>query len=210
MRLYAVALGTIIGTLAAEARAEFISFLIAERPGRITHGDSFVLRLNNPAEIAHARELIAAGPDVGGAIILARIAPGADGINRDDRAPGAPQWSWHVTEFLGFADASIEVYDGWPTFVERDVPGWMANTGGTIGFWNYTVVAELSSVPEPSGLVLFGTGATGLLVCGARRHRRRTVKRNGLTPSKGMGCSGASGPSTSNGRPASPTMGKPG
>jgi hypothetical protein len=185
VRLYAVALVTIIGTLAAEARAEFISFLVAERPGRVTHGDSFVLRLSNPDEIAHARELIVRGPDVGGAIILARIAPGADGINRDYRAPGAPPWSWHVTEFLGFADFSAELYDGWPTFVERNVPGWMANTGGTIGFWNYTVIAELPAVPEPSGLVLFGTGATGLLVCGAWCRRRQTMKRDGLTPGSG-------------------------
>src|SRR5262249_23257972 len=152
----AVALGTIIATLAAEARAGSIAFLIAERPGMLTHGDSFVLRLNDTDEIAHARELIARGPDVGGGVISARGAPGADGINRNYLAPEAPPWSWHITEFLGFTDVSAELYDGWPTFLEQDVSGWMANTGGIIGFWNYTVVAQLTSVPEPGGLVLLG------------------------------------------------------
>jgi hypothetical protein len=59
-----------------------------------------------------------------------------------------------VTEFEGFFDLGIELYDGWPTYVESDVPGWMDNTDGHIGFWSYTVVAELPSVPEPPTIAL--------------------------------------------------------
>jgi hypothetical protein len=32
-------------------------------------------------------------------------------------------------------DFSIEIYDGWPGYVESDVARWIANTGGVIGFW---------------------------------------------------------------------------
>jgi hypothetical protein len=43
-----------------------------------------------------------------------------------------------------FADATIELCDGTPTTVERDVQGGIANTGGLVGFWDYSVVAELN------------------------------------------------------------------
>jgi hypothetical protein len=146
------------------ATAAPMHFLVAERSGEIVHGDSYVLPLTNPADIAHARSLITAPAGTLPSIAIAKVAPGADGINRDHRAAGTPAWNWHVTEFESFADFSIEILDGWPTFVEQDVPGWMANTNSTIGFWSYTVVAELSTVPEPPalGLLATGVGAFGL------------------------------------------------
>ena len=33
-----------------------------------------------------------------------RIGAGANGINRDHLAPGKRAWSWHVTEFVAFAE----------------------------------------------------------------------------------------------------------
>jgi hypothetical protein len=140
----AIALG-----LASSAAAETVRFVVAERPGTVVHGDSYILPLSDPGDIAHARALITAEPGTLASIAVANIAPGADGVNRDWMAPSRPEWSWHVTEFQGFADFTVEVLDGWPTFVEQDVAGWIANTGGQIGFWNYTVVAELP-VPEPA------------------------------------------------------------
>jgi hypothetical protein len=122
---------------------ETVYFLVAERPDAIVHGDSYVLPLSEPAAIAHARALIEAEPGTLPSIVVAEIAAGADGINRDHLALGAPPWSWHVTGFEGFTDFAIEILDGWPTFVEQDVDGWIANTGGMVGFWNYTVTAEL-------------------------------------------------------------------
>jgi hypothetical protein len=128
--------------LASSASGELLHhFLVAEIEP--SHYDSYVLPLQDPAAVAHARELIRVGPSAGEPIVVARIAPGADGINRDFLAPGSPPWSWHVTNFEGFADNTIEILDGWPSYVESDVEGWMANTGGYIGFWSYTVVAEL-------------------------------------------------------------------
>lgn len=153
------------------ARAETLLFLVAEStyPFGI-HRDSYVLPLENPAAIQHARDLIAFGPGVAGApIVVAHIAAGADGINRDLLAPGDPEWSWHVTQFEGFADFTIEILDGWPGYVEQDVDGWIANTGGRIGFWSYTVVQE---VPEP-GRALSALAGFGFLGWLAWRRRAR-------------------------------------
>jgi hypothetical protein len=128
--------------VAANCRAETIRFLVAEA-GEPSHGDSYVLPLSDSNAIAHARKLISMGPDAGEPIVVAKIAKGANGINRNYLAAGSPPWSWHLTGFEGFADFTIEILDGWPTYVEGDVDGWIANTNGTIGFWQYTVIAEL-------------------------------------------------------------------
>jgi hypothetical protein len=128
--------------LAGVGRTETIRFLVAE-VNEPFNRDSYVLPLSDADAIAHARELIAMGPEAGEAIVVARIAKGANGINRNYLATGSPPWSWHLTEFIGFADFTVEILDGWPTYVEQDVDGWIANTDATIGFWQYSVVAEL-------------------------------------------------------------------
>lgn len=122
------------------------TFVVAERPGSEFRGDSYILELTDPEDIAHARDLIEFGPEIGAPIIFARIAAGSDGINRDVLADGEPLYSWHVESFDSFVDISAEIYDGWPTYIEEDVPRWFDNTEGYIGFWNYTVVAELQAV----------------------------------------------------------------
>ena len=151
----------------SEPYASPVYFLVAETPGAELHHDSYVLPLDALEDIAHARDLIAKGPGIGNAIVVAEIAAGADGINRDYHAPGAPLWSWHVSEFRGFHDISAEILDGWPSFVESDVQGWIANTGGLIGFWSYTIVDELEnlSIPAPGTLLLLlcGLGSLTLL-----------------------------------------------
>lgn len=132
-----------------------VYFLVAELPGREVHNDSYVLPLTQADQIEHARALIEQGPEVAGErIVVASMRAGADGINRDLRAEGAPAWSWHVTEMISFADATMEILDGWPSFVEQDVTGWIENTcfdeaatDGTLGFWGYTVVEELDDYP---------------------------------------------------------------
>ncbi|NIO29258.1 MAG: hypothetical protein GTO29_11975 [Candidatus Latescibacteria bacterium] len=134
-------LGIGFGSQAGESPTAY--FVIAG-PLPFPFYDSYVLPLSDSADIAFARQLIANGEFK---IAVARIAPGADGINRDMYAPGMPEWSWHVTEFLEFADCTIEICDGSPTLVEQDVDGWMASTD-MICFWTYTVVEEIPpSVP---------------------------------------------------------------
>ena len=127
--------------------AETVWFVVAEiQPNR---GESFLLPLSAPEDIAQARSLIAQGPGGSvGSIAILDIAAGADGLNRDVRRAGAPLWSWHVTAFHGFADFAIELCDGWPGFIEQDVAGFIANTSGQVCFWGYTVVEELAQAPE--------------------------------------------------------------
>ena len=154
--------------LAPSARAGRILFLVAEPEGSVTHGDSYVLPLEDPADIEHARALVALGPAAGPPIAVAAIAAGADGVNRDQRAEGVPPWSWHVTGFDGFTDLTIEILDGWPSFVEQDVDGWIANTGGFVGFWSYTVVEELPEA-DATGIALATVAGLGWF---GRRSRR--------------------------------------
>lgn len=120
-------------------------FLVAEGL-YAPHGDSFILPLTDPDDIAHAKALIRNPNRAGAPIVVAKIAAGSsngDYINRDLRGSGAP-WSWHVSEFLDFSDFTIEIYDGWPGYVEDNYDEYVANTNGTIGFWSYTVVREVS------------------------------------------------------------------
>jgi len=105
---------------------------------------AYVLPLEDPSDIAHAEELIANGLAAGSPLVIAQIAAGSDGINRDTLAAGEPFWSWHVTQFQEFADLAIELCDGNPQLVENNVAGWIANTGGQICFWSYTVTGILS------------------------------------------------------------------
>jgi hypothetical protein len=167
---------TLVLLLCGVARAGTVYFVVAERPGVAEQGDSFVLPLSAEADIAHARDLIARGPDAAGApIVFAEIAAGADGINRDVLAGGEPLWNWHVSAFEGFGDGGIELVDGTPTLVEEDVHGWIVNTrrtedsaAGHIGFWSYTIVAELeaASVPLPAALP---AGIIGLVAIAVAR-----------------------------------------
>lgn len=151
---------------AAPARAEVVYFEVSSP---CCGNDAYVLALEAPADIAHARAILAGDPSATERIVVAQIAAGADGVNRDLFAPGEPLWSWHVSEFWGFAEVTIELCDGGPGFVEDDVEGWIANTGGQICFWSYAVTAELppaAALPASQGLgALLGAGL--LLAAGA-------------------------------------------
>jgi hypothetical protein len=132
-----------------EDTPEVVYFLVAETEA--VHGDSYILPLTKPADILQARQLIANHESK---IIAAEISKDpADPypVNRDLTQPQPRPWSWHVTEFLGFADMGIEILDGWPTYVEDHYDEWVATTKGPngkgrIGFWNYTVVREIGAL----------------------------------------------------------------
>ena len=137
-----------------------VYFQVAEFQLPYYRNDSYVLPLSDPQDIAYARGLIGTGPPIGfSRIVVADIEAGSDGINRDFRAPGAPLWSWHVIEFIGFADYTAEILDGCPTYIEQEYKEKPPGTRGSIGFWSYTVVAELDPslfpVPIPSSFLTF-------------------------------------------------------
>lgn len=124
------------------SRGDTVYFLV--RP--IICSDSYVLPLHNPDDITHARDLVKHHGVFSQPIVVARISRDVNGINinRNYCAHPAPSWSWYVKEFLGFADVTAEVFDGTPTQVENGT-----FVGDTIGFWTYTVRAELGTELNP-------------------------------------------------------------
>ncbi|MBI2839291.1 MAG: hypothetical protein HYX75_13325 [Acidobacteria bacterium] len=109
-----------------------------------THGDSYVLPLTRAEDITMARAIIEDPESVTSRIVVARIAKGGgEGRYHNRDILGKREWSWHVTELVQFADATIELLDGTPTYVEEHLDEWISMTGGMIGFWSYTVTREL-------------------------------------------------------------------
>lgn len=148
-------------------------FLVAENPALVSpcvHCDSFVVPIAEPGDILKARELIDLAGTGMGTIVVARIEAGGDGVNRDYLEPGFPSWSWRVVEFVQFADGTIEILDGWPSFIEDDPAAWIQNTQGYLGFWTYTVVQE---IPEVGALGSGLAALTGIRALAFGRRRRR-------------------------------------
>lgn len=79
--------------------------------------EAYAFSTDSETLIAQIRGRIASGTPVSPQI---QIAVGADAVNRNYLAPGAPAWHWHVTEVLDL-DAPVEtqVVGGHP---ERDQP----------------------------------------------------------------------------------------
>ena len=122
------------------AYSQTIYFLVAE-PNE-PNSYSYILPLDEPNDIAHARDLITYGPSIGQPIVVAHIEPTGSCGNYDVNRHFAP-WLWRVSSFTAFADSTPEILDGNPMMVNHNVDEWIAHTGGQIGFWNYTVVKEL-------------------------------------------------------------------
>ena len=139
---YALMLLLLLGDVHQPACGETILFAVGEIAPFPYYYDSYVLPLSEPNDIAYARQLAMTGTGPQGTIVVAEITGGRDEINVG-RPSSSTAWNWHVVRFVGFAEITIEILDGWPGFVESDVAGWLANTGGYIGFWGYTVVSEI-------------------------------------------------------------------
>ena len=77
--------------------------------------------------------------------MLANVVAAKDDINRNFLDPKFPKWSWQASQFVGFAEITPEAWDGSPTQLEWF--DWSRGGQATIGFWDYTVVKELGSVP---------------------------------------------------------------
>src|SRR5947209_4866611 len=144
-----LAIPSLLLRLEMDAQAVVAYFLVAEIPEQVIFHDSYVVPLTRPDDILYARKLIREGWHNKAFIVIARIEPGVDPVNRNYLAPGQPPWSWHVSKFEGFSEAIPIVLDGTPTQVEQNLEQRMAE-GGLIGFAGYTIVAEVG--PEPLAL----------------------------------------------------------
>lgn len=154
-------LAVLLAATTPHCGGQTIYFLLGEVPGHPTsRHESYVLPLSKPEDIAHARDLIARGQtgtnELIRSIVVARIARSRNDINRNYLDPKFPEWRWHVTEFVAFADFTAEVLDGYPS----NMPAL-----NTIGFWSYTVIRELGPTPlylslvaRPGGFDVFRTG----------------------------------------------------
>ncbi len=117
-------------------------FLVA-RINPTEQDESYILPLSDPQDIATARSIIAG--TISPKIVVAKIAPGS-GTNTyvNKELIGGRTWNWHVTAFDGFADRTIEILDGKPSYVDAHLNEWINMTHGYIGFWSYTVTREVT------------------------------------------------------------------
>jgi hypothetical protein len=82
-------------------------------------GQTFHALIRDPAAIAEAEDLIGAGQQ---RILSGQLLAGDGGFN-------AP-WSWRLDpDTVGFADFTIELCDGCPSFVEKDLEYWLDTVG---------------------------------------------------------------------------------
>jgi len=124
-----------------------VYFMISEMTR--LRGDSFILPLSDPADIAAADKIVNDINSTTACIVSARIAKGGgDGryLNKDLLDGTQRVWSWHVTEFFGFVDVTAEIYDSWPGYVENHLDEWLQQNSGVIGFWNYTVTRRVDAL----------------------------------------------------------------
>jgi hypothetical protein len=122
---------------------ETVYFICADMYEEKRFNDSFVLPLSKPEDVQEARRLLKEVPQISHRFPLVNIVAGVDGINRDHLAVGAPQWSWHVTEFISFQD----YVPGWcdyctsPASIEENLEKYKVID--TAGFPSHGIVAEL-------------------------------------------------------------------
>lgn len=155
------------------------TYTLAVKPPAIHEVDG---PINPPGDVAIASELIAKGREAGPSIVYADIVKTNDGRNRDLLDASLPAWSRPANKFHRFADSGIQLMiNGWSTQVGHSLDEWIRATGevidpkrgtrsGNVGYWNYTVVAELRdytpTLPPMASIPLPGAFGTGLLTIG--------------------------------------------
>ena len=119
---------------------DFIYFQVSETGTNKIHNDSYILPIakSDTSNLRIARALINEFENTTTRIIVGKIKKGktpCDFLNKD--LVGGKIWSWHVSEFNGFAELSTEVCDAWPTYIENNLDTWMSELDGDICFWGY-------------------------------------------------------------------------
>ena len=115
-------------------------FLVGHPKFGMRTSETFVIALSEPEDIAQARKILVDPSER--KIVVGSIAYGHGGHNRNLTEVAGSGFSWHVDQFLGFADFAVEVCDGGPMNVEFDLAYWI-ETVEQVCFWTPTVVREL-------------------------------------------------------------------
>lgn len=96
-------------------------------------GELYRVRIVDSQVIAQAQDLVGAGPLK---IVSGRLVAGDGGFNRG--------WSWHLApETVRINDASIELCDGCPSFIEADLDYWLGTVGDYCP-WSSEILARES------------------------------------------------------------------
>lgn len=124
-------------------------FLVGEKSA--VHQDSYVIRTDDPARLTEIRSWLAK-PLAERPLVLTDIkktgnSPSA--WNKDLVTKGRI-WNWEPAGEPSLVDFTIEIYDGWPVYVQENLEEWIRITqtgsgNGRIGFWNYTLIREVTS-----------------------------------------------------------------
>lgn len=106
-------------------------------------GECFVVRLQDPARIAQAR-LLLSRPDTA-YILVGKLARTDGGFNQC----GSHVWNWHIpVDSVDFAEMSIELCDGRPSYIEQNLSYWI-DTVGRFCPWSGRLRRERSSSSLP-------------------------------------------------------------
>lgn len=134
-----------VAALAGRAVAEPALFVFAGARSN-QPPQSFVVPVEDAAQIAQVRAYLAdrvAGRESRPLVATVRVAAGADGVNRNYAAAGAPEWSWRVVQPMAFTRYT------WP---EVEPAIFIAGRDGTP-----STIAELLQPPaNPPSTVWFG------------------------------------------------------
>ena len=100
--------------------------------GHAPDGEFFRALIRDPNVVAEAERLVGAGQVK---VLVGPLVTGDGGFN--------DPWSWHLDPVgVGFAEATVEVCDGCPSFIEADLDYWL-QTVGTYCPWSTEVISRL-------------------------------------------------------------------
>jgi len=99
----------------------------------------FTVATDDPQLIQRCRDQLALPPSQRTLHVDGRLAAGHGGFNLG--------WSWHLDpDAWDLVEASVELCDGTPSFVEDDLPYWLENVASFCP-WSSTIAAEVAPYP---------------------------------------------------------------
>lgn len=103
-------------------------------------GDSFTVKITNPAMIQKARLQIS-NPTLE-KMLFAKIQKGHQKQNRNLASTTKAFWNWSVTEVTNIADLGSTACNGLPQIVDDRIDSWVQDPG-RICFWTYRIKREV-------------------------------------------------------------------